>query len=104
MKVRLAKKIMKADTYADYPSKHPSPYWKAKFKEAYNEYCCVTFCEDSSKCKYRCKFDHRIVKAKKITERYSRKLMNHLTRWAGKTPFEIRDILSSANKLKRYDL
>lgn len=38
------------------------------------------------------------------TERYSRKLMNHLTRWAGKTPFEIRDILSSANKLKRYDL
>lgn len=24
--------------------------------------------------------------------------------WAGKTPFEIRDILSSANKLKRYDL
>lgn len=36
--------------------------------------------------------------------RYSRKLMNHLTRLAGKTPFEIRDILSSANKLKRYDL
>lgn len=23
MKIRLAKKIMKADTYADYPSKHP---------------------------------------------------------------------------------
>lgn len=45
--------------------------------------------------------DHRIVKAKKITERYSRKLMNRLTRWAGKSPFEIRDILSSANKLKR---
>ena len=43
--------------------------------------------------------DHRIVKA-----RYSRKLMNHLTRWVGKTHFEIRDILSSANKLKRYDL
>ena len=36
MKIRLAKKIMKADTYADYPSKHPSPYWKARFKEAYN--------------------------------------------------------------------
>lgn len=42
--------------------------------------------------------------AEKITARYSRKLMNHLTRWAGKTHFEIRDILSSANKLKRYDL
>lgn len=48
--------------------------------------------------------DHRIVKAEKISARYSRKLMNHLTRLAGKTPFEIRDILSSANKLKRYDL
>lgn len=48
--------------------------------------------------------DHRIVKAEKIIERYSRKLMNYLTRLAGKTPFEIRDILSSANKLKRYDL
>lgn len=43
MKIRLAKKIMKADTYADYPSKHPLPYWKAKFKEAYDEYGCVTF-------------------------------------------------------------
>lgn len=48
--------------------------------------------------------DHRIVKAEKISARYSRKLMNHLIRWAGKTPFGIRDILSSANKLKRYDL
>ena len=48
--------------------------------------------------------DHRIVKAEKISARYSRKLMNHLTRWVGKTHFEIRDILSSANKLKRYDL
>lgn len=67
MKIRLAKKIMKADTYADYPSKHPSPYWKAKFKEAYNEYGCVTFCEDSSKCKYRNKFDHRIKKAISLT-------------------------------------
>lgn len=45
MKIRLAKKIMKADTYADYPSKHPLPYWKAKFKEAYDEYGCVTFCK-----------------------------------------------------------
>lgn len=26
------------------------------------------------------------------------------SRWAGKTLFEVRDILSSANKLKRYDL
>lgn len=48
--------------------------------------------------------DHRIVKAEKITARYSRKLMNCLTRFAGKTHFDIRDILSSANKLKRYDL
>lgn len=48
--------------------------------------------------------DHRIVKAEKITARYSRKLMNCLARFAGKTPFEVRDTLSSANKLKRYDL
>ena len=103
MKVRWAKKILKADTYADYPSKHPSPYWKAKFKEAYNEYGCVKFCEDSSKCKYRNKFDHRIVKAEKISARYSRKLMNYLNRLAGKNPFDIRDILGSSNKLKKYD-
>lgn len=45
MKIRLAKKIMKADIYADYPSKHPSPYWKAKFNEAYNGYGCFMFCD-----------------------------------------------------------
>lgn len=44
--------------------------------------------------------DHRIVKAEKITARYSRKLMNNLTRLAGKTPFEIGDIMSNANKIK----
>ena len=68
MKIRLAKKIIKADTYADYPSKHPLPYWKAKFKEAYNENGCVMFCEDYSKCKYRNKFDHRIKKAISLTK------------------------------------
>ena len=47
--------------------------------------------------------DHRIVKAEKITERYSRKLMNCLNRLAGKNPFDIRDILGSSNKLKKYD-
>ena len=45
--------------------------------------------------------DHRIIKAEKITARYSRKLMNCLTRLAGKTPFDIRDILGSSNKLKK---
>lgn len=67
MKIRLAKKIMKADIYADYPSKHPSPYWKAKFNEAYNEYVCFMFCDDRIKCKYRNKFDHRIKKAINLT-------------------------------------
>ena len=69
MKIRQAKKIMKADTYADYPSKHPSHYWKKRFKEVYNEYGCVMFCEDSSKCKYRNKFDHRIKKAISLTKK-----------------------------------
>lgn len=47
--------------------------------------------------------DHRIVKAEKITARYSRRLMNCLDRLAGKNPFDIRDILGSSNKLKKYD-
>lgn len=46
--------------------------------------------------------NHRIVKAEKIAARYSRKLMNCLTRLAGKTPFEIGDIMSSANKIKSF--
>lgn len=41
--------------------------------------------------------------AEKITARYSRKLMNCLARLAGKNPFDIRDILGSSNKLKKYD-
>nr|DAE39981.1 MAG TPA: hypothetical protein [Caudoviricetes sp.] len=44
--------------------------------------------------------DHRIVKAEKITARYTRKVMNCLARLAGKTPFEIGDIMSNANKIK----
>lgn len=44
--------------------------------------------------------DHRIVKAEKISARYSRKLMNCLARFAGKTLFEIGDIMSNANKIK----
>ena len=46
--------------------------------------------------------DHRIVKAKKVTARYSRKLMNNLTRLSGKTIFDIVDMSSSVNKLKSY--
>ena len=46
--------------------------------------------------------DYRIVKAEKITARYSRKLMNCLNRLAGKTPLEIGDIMSSANKIKSF--
>lgn len=45
-----------------------------------------------------------IVKAEKITARYSRKLMNCLNRLAGKNTFVIRDILNSTNKLKKYDI
>ena len=85
MKIRQAKKIMK-------PSFRNGKigYWHSRYD---------LYCMGFDGCR-----DHRITKAEKITARYSRKLMNCLTRWAGKTPFEIRDILSSANKLKRYDL
>lgn len=106
MKVRLAKKIMthRSGSFC-YElmrqegldvSKELSKiqqYWEPRWALYYT----------SKGCGYG-RVDHRIVKAEKITERYSRKLMNYLTRLAGKTPFEIRDILSSANKLKRYDL
>lgn len=106
MKVRLAKKIMKrcygSPHYLrmvldglDVVKKLPKikQYWEPRLALYY-----------ASKGGGYGRVDHRIVKAEMITARYSRKLMNHLNRWAGKTPFEVRDILSSANKLKRYDL
>lgn len=106
MKVRLAKKIMKYRSGSFLydlmrlegldVSKELSKikqYWEPRWALYY-----------ASKGGGYGRVDHRIVKAEKISARYSRKLMNHLIRWAGKTPFEIRDILSSANKLKRYDL
>lgn len=106
MKVRLAKKIMKYRSGCFLydlmrlkgldVSKELSKikqYWEPRLALYYAT-------------KYGChgRVDHRIVKAEKITGRYSRKLMNCLARFAGKTHFDIRDILSSANKLKRYDL
>ena len=106
MKVRLANKIMQhrsgclyyelmrskgLDVSKELPK--IQQYWEPRWALYYT----------SKGCGYG-RVDHRIVKAEKIAERYSRKLMNYLTRLAGKTPFEIRDILSSANKLKRYDL
>lgn len=106
MKVRLAKKIMNrcygSPRYMeiilsrlDVVKKFPKikQYWEPRWALYY-----------VSKGGGHGRVDHRIVKAEKISARYSRNLMNHLTRLAGKTPFKIRDILSSANKLKRYDL
>lgn len=106
MKVRLAKKIMKrcygSPHYLrmvldglDVVKKLPKikQYWEPRFALYY-----------ATKGGGHGRVDHRIVKAEKITARYSRKLMNHFTWWAGKTPFGVRDTLSSANKLKRYDL
>ena len=82
MKVRQAKKIMK-------PSfrNRKIGYWHSRYD---------LYCMGFDGCK-----DHRITKAEKITARYSRKLMNCLTRFAGKTHFDIRDILGSSNKLKK---
>ena len=106
MKIRLAKKIMKhrsgclyyelmrskgLDVSKELPK--IKQYWEPRWALYY-----------ASKGGCYGRVDHRIVKAKKITERYSRKLMNYLARLAGKTPFEIRDILSSANKLESFDV
>ena len=105
MKVRLAKKIIKADTYADYPSKHPLPYWKAKFKEAYNENGCVMFCEGSRKCKYRNKFDHRIKKAISLVERWNaRRYRNEAAKLNKKNPLRPRDLRRSVERLKQYSV
>lgn len=106
MKIRLAKKIMKgcygSPHYMrmvldglDVSKKQPKikQYWEPRWALYY-----------ASKGGGYGRADHRIVKAKKITARYYRKLMNCLARFAGKTHFDIRDISSSANKLKRYDL
>lgn len=106
MKARLAKKIMKrcygSPRYTrmilyglDVVKKLPkiNQYWEPRWALYY-----------ATKGGGHGRVDHRIVKAEKISARYSRKLMNCLTRFADKTPFDIRDILSSANKLKRYDL
>ena len=81
MKIRLAKKIMK-------PSFRNGKigYWHSRYD---------LYCMRFDGCR-----DHRIAKAEKINARYSRKLMNCLARLAGKTPFEIGDIISNANKIK----
>ena len=101
MKVRLAKKIMKccygSPRYTSMilhgldVSKEPSrikQYWEPRWSLYY----------DSKGGGYG-RVDHRIVKAEKISARYSRKLINYLNRLAGKNPFDIRDILGSSNKL-----
>lgn len=103
MKVRLAKKIMNRcygsprymeiilsglDVSKELPK--IQQYWEPRWALYY-----------ASKGGGHGRVDHRIVKAEKISARYSRNLMNHLTRLAGKTPFEIGDISSSTNKLKR---
>ena len=81
MKIRLAKKIMT-------PSFRNGKigYWHSRYD---------LYCMGFDGCR-----DHRITKAEKITARYSRKLMNCLARLEGKTPFEIGDIMSNANKIK----
>ncbi len=102
MKIRLAKKIMKRSYESprymsmildglDISKKLPKikQYWEPRWTLYY-----------VSKGGGYGRVDHRIVKAEKITARYSRKLMNCLARYAGKTPFEIRDIMSSANNIK----
>lgn len=106
MKIRLAKKIMKrcygSPRYTrmildglDVVKKLPKiqQYWEPRWALYYASKGCG-----------HGRVDHRIAKAKKITKRYSRKLTNRLIRLAGKTPFEIGDILSSANKIKSYDV
>ena len=102
MKVRLAKKIMKRCYGSPHylrmvlnglnvSKKLPKikQYWEHRWALYY-----------ASKGGGYGRVDHRIVKAEKIAARYSRKLMNCLARLAGKNPFDIREIMSNANKIK----
>lgn len=102
MKIRQAKKVMKrcygSPRYTrmilyglDVVKKLPNinQYWEPRWALYY-----------ATKGGGHGRVDHRIVKAEKITARYTRKLMNCLARLAGKTPFEIGDIMSNANKIK----
>lgn len=102
MKIRQAKKIMKrcygSPRYTrmilyglDVVKKLPNinQYWEPRWALYY-----------ATKGGGHGRVDHRIVKAEKITARYTHKLMNCLARLAGKTPFEIGDIMSNANKIK----
>lgn len=102
MKVRLAKKIMKRCYGSPHylrmvlnglnvSKKLPKikQYWEPRWALYY-----------ASKGGGYGRVDHRIVKAEKIAARYSRKLMNCLARLAGKNPFDIREIMSNANKIK----
>ena len=105
MKHRLAKKIMRAcngcvpylqqilccsDIARDLPKL--KQYWEPRWALYYASKggCCYG------------RVDHRIVKAEKVTVRYSRKLMNNFIRLSGKTIFDIVDMSSSVNKLKSY--
>lgn len=108
MKIRLAKKIMKYKSIVDeYNNGDGSKcdgikesYWLKRMFDHINGVYDETF-DPPVHIPFK---DHRITKAEKIAARYSRKLMNYLTRLAGKTPFEIGDILSSANKIKSCDV
>lgn len=106
MKIRLAKKIMGAcngcvpylqqilccsDIVRDLPKL--KQYWEPRWA------LCIA--SDHGRCGRK---DHRIVKAEKVTARYSRKLTNNLIRLSGKTLFDIVDMSSSVNKLKSYSI
>lgn len=105
MKIRQAKKIMKWKSIVDgYNNGDGSvcdgmkeSYWLKRMFDHINGVYDETF-DPPVHIPFK---DHRITKAGKITARYSRKLMNCLARFAGKTPFDIRDILGSSNKLKK---
>ncbi len=106
MKARLAKKIMKCcygspryismillglDVSKELPK--IKQYWEPRWA------LCIA--SDHGRCGRK---DHRIVKAEKVTARYSRKLTNNLIRLSGKTLFDIVDMSSSVNKLKSYSI
>lgn len=107
MKHRLAKKIMKhrfgclyyelmrskgLDVSKELPK--IQQYWEPRWALYYASKggCCYG------------RVDHRIVKAEKVTARYSRKLMNNFIRLSGKNIFDIVDMSSSVNKLKSYSV
>lgn len=92
MKIRLAKKIMKANLEV-YPF-----YWHRRWTP-YHLYVCTV------NKPWGAKKDHRITKAISLTNHWNaRRYINELIKSNKKHPFKLRDVQRHAERLKQYSV